>query len=361
MVQQLGRKIWSRFTLLTLLIPLVIVPGSASAQTTVIVERPVVVPINTLALSDVDFLKATAPKLVFSIAMRTSDGSTVQARMSMTLNIFLASGESFPRALYVETRGTFTIAGSRTVTNIDLATSIPATSEFNEEAKNRLKEIALPSGTLPPGRYEFIVDVRSSEAAITQVDPQFEILITNPSSIDLSLPLQGEELSTPFPLFQWRSEGDARISIFEKLEAQGSLEDAASGIPMLTAVSGTQSYQYPSAGVRNLLPGKTYVWYVEGLAGTSGGTAVTYKSELRWFTISSDEGGAGTSSSALLDELERSLPPKYQPIIRTLREGEYVPQEGYRYNGRIITTAELLRLLNRLRMNMDAISNVSFE
>jgi hypothetical protein len=354
------RRGW--LTLVALLIPLVFLPSAASAQTTVIVDRPVVVPINTLTLSDIDFLKATAPKLVFSVGMRTSDGSTVQASMSITLNIFLASGESFPRALYAETKPPhFTIAGARTVTNIDLATSIPANSEFDEQAKNRLKEIALPSGMVPPGRYEFIIDVQSIEAAVTLLDPSFEISITNPSAIDLALPLQGEELSTPFPVFQWRYDGDARISIFEKLDTQGSLEDAASGVPMVSALSGTQSYQYPSSGVRNLLPGKTYVWYVEGLAGTSGGTSVAYKSELRWFSIASDEGAAGASSSALLDELERALPPRYQPMIRTLREGRFLPVEGFRYNGRIITTAELLRLLNKLRMNADAVSSVTFE
>jgi len=59
-------------------------------------------------------------------------------------------------------------------------------------------------------------------------------------------------------------------------------------VALLTAVSATQSYQYPSAGVRPLLPGKTYVWYVEGLAATSGGTDLVQRSALRWFSVASE-------------------------------------------------------------------------
>ena len=354
------RRPW--LIVVALLVSFAVLPGATSAQTTIIVDPPVVVPVSTLTLSDIDFLKATTPKLIFSIGMRTSDGRTVHASLSLTMNIFLASGENFPRALYLETRQPhFTIAGSRTITNLDLGKEIPARSEFNETAKSRLKEIALPSGNVPPGRYEFVIDVQSNEAAVTSIDPDFEISITNPSAVELTLPLQGEELSTPFPLFQWRFEGDAQISIFEKLDTQGSLDDAASGVPVVSALSRTQSYQYPSAGVRNLLPGKTYVWYVDGLAGTSGGTSVNHRSELRWFTLASEEGVAGATSSAMLDELELALPPKYQPIIRRLREDGFLVQEGFRYNGRITTKAELLRLLNRLRMNEDAIIGVTVE
>jgi hypothetical protein len=344
------------FVLLTTL------PVAAPAQTTVIVDRPVVVPISTLTINDIDFLKATTPKLIFSIGMRTSDGSTVQASMSLTLNIFLANGENFLRAIYLETKPPdFTIPGARTITNLDLGSSIPVRSETNEAAKSRLKEIALPSGSVPAGRYQFVINLRAQNAAVTILDPSFEISITNPSAIELALPLMGEELTTRFPLFQWRYDGDARIFIFEKLDGQSSLEDAASGVPMLSAFSSTQSYQYPSSGVRSLLPGKTYVWYVEGLSPTSGGTSIPFKSEVRWFSLASEEGVAAVSGSDLLDELERALPARYRPIIQQLREQQYLPQEGFRYNGRIITNTDLLRLLNRLRANEDAVTSVTLE
>src|SRR4030042_7218069 len=131
------RRPW--LIVVALLLSFAVLPGATTAQTTIIVDPPVVVPVSTLTLSDIDFLKATTPKVIFSIGMRTSDGSTVHASLSLVLNIFLASGENFPRALYLETQQPpFTIAGSRAITNLALGREIPARSEFNEAANSRL-------------------------------------------------------------------------------------------------------------------------------------------------------------------------------------------------------------------------------
>jgi hypothetical protein len=218
---------------------------------------------------------------------------------------------------------------------------------------------------LPAGSYDFTVTVTPLTGGTPPPPQQFTIVLSNPSAIEAVLPLNGEELTTPFPLFQWRYEGSARLSVFEKLESQGSLEEAASGVALLTTVSPTQSFQYPAAGVRPLQPGKTYVWYVEGLALTSGGTNLVHKSPLRWFSVASEGGtgaiGLGTGGSSLLDELERALGPKYRPLFDQIRAQGLLPESVFRLNGKVITGAELRGVLERFRSNPDVLTSVELE
>jgi len=334
---------------------------------TVIVDQPITVPLNTLTISDIDFVNATSPKLLFTISMRTSDGSTVDAKMTMTLDIFLSTGEAFSRAIFIQTKPPhFSIPGARTITNIDLGKSIPIEkAEIDEVARHRLEDIALPSGVVPSGRYIFSLDVTPLNGSTPPGPKSFTIFLSNPSSIEQVFPLNGDQLATSFPLFQWRYEGDARLSVFEKLDSQGSLEEAASGVALLTAVSATQSYQYPSAGVRPLLPGKTYVWYVEGLAATSGGTDLVQRSALRWFSVASEGGtgatGLGTSASSLLDDLERALGPKYRPLFDQIRAQGLLPESVFRLNGNVITGTERRKLLERFGSNPDVVTSVELQ
>ena len=349
-----------------------LLPVIAVGQT-VIVDQPIIVPVNTLSVSDIDFLNATAPKLLFTIGMRTSPaGSTVDA--SMEIRVIVPAYNPGIEALYIKTRR-FTIVSARSITNLDLGrtesegtTVGPVaieTNRFDPDAKRWLENFALPSGVLPAGSYDFTVNVTPLSGGTSPPPQQFAIVLSNPSAIEPVLPLNGEELMTSFPLFQWRYEGSASLSVFEKLENQGSLEEAASGVALLTTVSPTQSYQYPVVGVRPLLPGKTYVWYVEGLAPTSGGTNLVHKSALRWFSVAAEGGngaiGLGAGASSLLDELERALGPKYRPLFDQIRAQGLLPESVFRLNGNVITGAELSRLLERFRSNPDVLTSVEFE
>jgi hypothetical protein len=165
--------------------------------------------------------------------------------------------------------------------------------------------------------------------------------------------MDGDSFVNPFPLFQWQYDGpSSRISVFEKLSGQSSLEEAASGIPHLSATVQAKSFQYPSSGARILQPGKTYVWFVEGLSGTSGGTQAALKSELRSFVVA---GNGGSSLSTLLDELERAL-PQYQPLFDQIRSQGLTPSGSIRLNGSAMSIGELRTLLNRLRLDPEAVT-----
>jgi hypothetical protein len=120
----------------------------------------------------------------------------------------------------------------------------------------------------------------------------------------------------------------------------------------------TRSYVYPAAGVRALEAGKTYVWFVEGLVATSGGTDIVLKSPLRSFTVAST---GSPSLSTLLDELERSLDPKFKPVFDQIRSEGLSPSGGIRVNTAPITITEFLRVVSRLRGNPGSVLSVTLD
>ncbi len=187
---------------------------------------------------------------------------------------------------------------------------------------------------------------------------EFPIILSNPTTVELISPIDGDQFVTQFPLFQWQYDGpSARISIFEKLPGQSSLEEAASGVPQYSTVTSTNSLQYPSSGTRVLEPGKTYVWFVEGLAGATGGTTVTRKSALRSFSVVSSN---GQSLSSILDELARAL-PQYQTLFDELKAQGFTAAGSIRLNDSAISTSDLLKIVNKLRQDPDAVTSVKSE
>lgn len=316
-------------------------------------------PVNTLSISDVDFVNSTTPKWLFTVNIRALDGTRRQAIMKVETNFTFPNEPTYPMAVVVITKP-FEVNGARTVTNLDLGRRIPLESNvFRAPARRRLEETALPSGTVPSGVYSFTVTVRdTSEPDGAGRSSSFDIVITNPSTVQLLSPMDGDSFVNPFPLFQWQYDGpSSRISVFEKLPGQTSLEEAASGIPHLSTTVQAKSFQYPSSGARVLQPGKTYVWFVEGLSGTSGGTQAALKSELRSFVVA---GNAGASVSSLLEELERTF-PQYQSLFDQIRAQGLSPSGSIRLNGSAISVGDLMALLNRLRLDPGAVTTLELQ
>jgi hypothetical protein len=344
---------------IALLLPLV-----GRSQEILLAPPPVVAPLHLLPITSIDFVNATTPYLLFTISMRTSDASTVQAKMEIAVHITLAGGERYDNAVLIRTRDPhFSIPGARTVTNLDLGSSIPVSSQIRSDAKSRLEQTALPSGVVPAGLYQFVVRVERVDGQAPPVEDSFEITLTNPSTVELLLPFDQDRFVNQFPLFQWRFAGSrSRISVFEMLPGQTSLEETASGVPHLNTVVDGNSFQYPTAGARALNAGTTYVWFVEGLVSTAGGGEQSIKSQLRSFTVAArGEASAPGSVSALLDELERVLKPEYRSVIEQLRLQGFTNSASMRLNGSPITNAELVRILSLLRNNPDAVQSVAVE
>jgi hypothetical protein len=333
---------------------LLLLCGNGSTQGQNVSVQSITAPVNTLSYGDIDFVNSTTPKWLFTIIIDVQPPQTITAVMTITLDISLANGEFYPSATTLITKR-FVVNNSRTITNLDIGRGKPildSSFTFEQTARRRVEDIALSSGSLPAGRYHFNVVV-DAEGHIGTTD--FTIVISNPSYVELIAPIDGDPFVNEFPLFQWR--GDAprwSIAVYELLPGQSSLEDAITGVPHLppTTVTGL-SYLYPHAGVRPLEPGKTYVWFVQGLVAVAGGTTLSYRSDLRSFTVADR-----LSISDLLEQLEQALGPKYRGLFDQIRADGLTPTSSIRLNGSPVSTTDLLRFLNQIRSNPDAASAI---
>lgn len=314
-------------------------------------------PVNTLSIADIDFINTTTPNWLFTIVL-TPSSVPMDVRLDLWLAVSLSTDGTFDRAVEYRSR-VFTLTGPRTLTNFDLRD--PALKEdfrIDAEARQELESTALPSGTMPAGMYAFNVRVTTADGSVVLGGDDERISLSNPATVDLLAPYDGEAVPTSYPLFQWRGEAASwNLAVFQRLPGQSSAEEAAAGIPHLTANVGALSFQYPSGGARALEPGGSYVWYVEGVQTLTGGER-RFRSPLRSFTVAD---GLSTVSPSLLDELERALPSRYQGLIAQLRRDGVSPTGLYRLNGSPITHAELMTILGTLRGNPDAVTTVVTE
>jgi hypothetical protein len=324
-----------------------------------------VTPANVLTLQDVDFVNATTPKWLFTIDLRVrnaggGNSAPVNVVMAITLDVKLANGESFSPASELTTR-TFPVEGSRSISNLDLKQNpvYGITYTLQPEAKRRFEELALPTGFMPPGTYTFHIKV-TTERYNQTFKASFQFILSNPSRLELVFPMDHDRSVGAFPFFQWYFDGPrSRISIFEQLPGQSSPQEAADGVPHATAEVTTNSYLYPSSGVRPLESGKTYVWFVEGLVGVSGNPDGSFRSPYRSFTVSGGSGNAAMQS--LLDELERVLGPKHRALFDRIRSEALSPTGKLRVDGATITTTGLVKLIDRFRSDPAAVINVDIE
>lgn len=334
---------------------LLLFPLSLFSQPIQIQEPVITAPVQTLSVNDVDFVNSTTPKWIFTITLITGISEPVKVTMTIDLTVRLANGENLGSVVRLET-DTFVVTGTRSITNLDLKNpQLRKQYVVNDAARKRLEEIALPSGLVPAGFYNFDVQARSITDEATS---RFDLILSNPSTVELLSPVHGDAFVNEFPLFQWR--GDAprwRIAVYEMLPDQRSLEEAVSGIPHLSTEVSASSLQYPSTA-RPLLPGRTYAWYVEGLVTGAGGVTQSQRSEIRSFSVATM---TMESVSSLLDELERVLGPRYQSVIAAIRSEGLSPSGVMRLNGSPISTSELLGILSQLRSNADAVTSVTVE
>jgi hypothetical protein len=340
---------------------LLLLPATLPAQE--IQVTAITAPVTTLAIGDVDFINSPTPKWLFTIDINTG-GRSIIAVMKMTLSTRLASGEDYNPAIELVTKS-FPIQGTKTITNLDIGRAKAIQDSIytkNQAAKTKFETVALPSGVMPAGQYKFNVEVEELYPGQPPNGPKgqtdFTITLSNPTSVELLFPADRDESVSPLPLFLWLFDGlHSHIAIFEKLQSQSTLEEAAAGDTLLSRTVDASVFQYPSSGVRALQPGRTYVWFVEGLLGTAGGVTQKVRSSLRSFKV---EAGPGSFSS-LLDELERALDPKYKQVFDQIRAEGLMPFGAARVNGAAVSAPDLARLLDYIRNNPGSVLSVGIE
>lgn len=324
--------------------------------------------LDAATISDVDFVRSTTPKWLFTIELRTVPaGSTISnVVLLISGDLALASGEVARNVIQMTTTA-FTVTGSRILTNFDLARAdLRGDYRFDDGALTEIgvRDVALASTKLPAGVYTLRVQAYQRQNG-TDTDigrPKNPIIfdLRNPSSVELLLPADGETAVGLYPLFQWLYDGtESRIAVFERLPGQGSLEETIGGVPHLREEVTGHSFQYPSAGVRALQPGSTYVWYVDGLSRSSGGTLQPIRSLLRSFTVATRE--TPTPESSILDALELALGPQYKPLFDRLRADRMTATGAFRLNDSTLTTDQLLQFISTLRRSPELVRGAYVE
>ncbi len=258
---------------------------------------------NQIYVADLDIEHAKSAGLLFTATLQSTANVPVSVRLRLTVNLYLAGQPPFAPFLTAQSNP-FTMQPKETkiITNVDLSSSNSSISldrstyNYNQDEFDQIKNVALATGKAPAGIYEFIlecVDANNNNALGTD---KGQITVTNPSRVDLVLPIDGGSVTTLYPHFQWSANADTvTLFVYEKLPNQQSPQDVVSGVPYLQQTVGGSSLNYPPSGpgVRLLENGKTYYWFVQIPASATRGNGV--RSDIWSFTIAGLDTSGGSS------------------------------------------------------------------
>ncbi len=324
--------------------------------------------VDQLSIGDLDFENFGSQHWFFTLTV-ISNPPIGEARLQVGVDIDLPSG-SFPNAVSLLTQP-FTVP--MTFTNMDLGKNgmikvEPGTFHFSEDAKDRVKDLALSTGRLPAGTYTFNLKVYGLDNPLIADSTQVIITIRNNSRVELVSPMDRSEVPTAFPLFQWQYDGDrVELSVYEKdPNRHQSNEEALNGTPYLVVKTGdpglpegVRTFQYPASGARALEEGKTYVWTVRALQSGSGGSDLGINSEIWEFTVtgSDDLTNNPVKQFNVTEEISEQLQDIHgldKEALKRLLADSHLTGDVY-LNGQKISLAELKQLLDELLANPDRI------
>jgi hypothetical protein len=354
-----------RFDITVLSISLLLLSASAKAQTSnSLVNITLTVPqTNQIYVADLDMQHIQSSGVLFSATIQSLASSPIQVKLRMTVNVTLTDGTSYPD-IADATTNPFTLQPGqvRVITNVDLSGSNPAisveSSHFNSDQVDKLKSVALATGKAPAGVYQFVLQCLDQNSMPVSEEAQGSIIVTNPSRIELALPMDQGNVSTLFPHFQWMANVDTVVlSVYEKLPSQVSPEDVVSGVPYLrvTVPNSTSpapgSFNYPPSGpgVRPLQNGRTYYWYVQVPGSVSRGSGL--RSDIWSFTIGSmgsaaqsgtQGGNINSEATAALKSFLSGTPYSYLASRISMLTGQAT------YDGNEISTDELIDILKNM-------------
>jgi hypothetical protein len=303
-----------------------------------------------LSLADVDFEHFPGNNLLFTLNIANAGGAPATAAFQITLDIVLADHSiEFNNPVLTYSSQDFTVpTEGRTITNMSIGRNAQdiKTKEFNfqDQAKNQLKDISLGTGTLPAGTYTFHVMLVNCGSAVSQDVP---FILQNPTHVELRSPRDGETTNV-FPLFEFFQDGNrAELVVAEKNPDQ-SREDAITRVPPMLDVDLTGQNSFPYAGGRPLEEGKTYVWQVTSKVLGSGGKDIGIASPIWQFTVSSSPQG-DAAEDVILSQLEEMFGKRYPGIFEQIRKQGFALTGSYTLNNSTLSKNALLDLLNQLR------------
>ncbi|MBI5021500.1 MAG: hypothetical protein HZB59_08700 [Ignavibacteriales bacterium] len=316
--------------------------------------------IQQLTISDVDFEHFESRTLLFTLRIKNESTFPVTAKLTLTVNIKLASGKRYEPAYIFSHDNLIINPGTLMLTNMDLNR---AEYRLNsEETPNKddvrvnIQDVAMATGKFPAGKYSFNFTLTNTRCGVVSSKPPVgELNLENPTRVDLRTPLDGETTS-PFPLFEFYHDGvKAELTVAE-LRSEQSREDAIIQEPPMNKVeiAGTNSFLY--GGGRPLESGKTYVWRVVSKTAGPAGSEIEVSSPIGLFYVSNEVqvGGAGDQNSQdksiddVLRMLEEMFGKQYPELIASLKKSKFTFDNGL-LDGTSLSKDDLLKLLRQLQ------------
>lgn len=317
---------------------------------------------NQIYVADLDIQHIRSSGILFSATLRSLASAPISVELKLTIDVVLANGSTYNDIAYVLTDPISLAPGQvKVITNVDLSGSNPtigvAESQYNSDQVDQLKSVALATGKAPAGVYTFTLECLNTEGQSVATPQIGTIVVTNPSRIELALPMDQGTVSTLFPHFQWSSNVDTVVlSVYQKMPSQQSPEDVVSGIPFLrmtvpnpsSPAAGSFNYPPSGPGVRPLEDGRTYYWYIEVPASASRGSAL--RSDIWSFTVGSQDSaaiasGGGNINAAVTAALKKLL--SETSYSRFVSQIEMLTGQAT-YDGSQINTQELLDILQNM-------------
>lgn len=314
--------------------------------------------IQQLSPSQIDFQNLKSSVWLFTINIAYQGEHSVKLK-NCQIMVTLKDGKRIP---LLEGDGfsskPFTVVNNKVITNLDFGNEIIIIDfKISSYGRTKIIEPALASGKFPTGLYSFVIKVADVDTAGRESEGVVELPLESYSQIELLYPRDGES-TNEFPAFGWLFDGEeVEVTINEKPPGL-SREAALNRLPITYQhpfTVGQNTFQYPSAGVRPLHKGKTYVWKAVGKVRSLGGYQFV-QSSIAEFKVADDS--APMKRSELLEQLERALGSKWKKIFDKIRAQELDASSTFYLNGKPISNAELQEIIQFLNQNPENVNNV---
>lgn len=255
----------------------------------------VVVPVETISLSNLDLTQPRNTPIMFFVNV-----SNDNVKRFITIKVTLSSDSRGRIGTMITSSRVLEPNAFLRITNREFSDV-----DINGSTGYDFLDIVRNIGTFPPGNYLYHLEVIDDQGNILVTDDGVNVVTNtnyNPELIwpgaDFSMNL--EELSTPYPVFQWFGQLDKYdFYLFELLDGQTPQEAIRNIAVYQQKDIRATSLVYP-VSAEKLVDGKKYAWYIQGKISTAKGEQSLPSQPFRFIY----KDAAGTDGNKLISKIE---------------------------------------------------------
>jgi hypothetical protein len=209
------------------------------------------------------------------------------------------------------------------------------------------------TGQLERGVYLLTVELTNG---VWSSEAQVRFKLSNPTTIRLLSPANGEVINTEFPLFQYDSDAtEFHIALYRKTGDREDFETILSGHPTMEFTTDLKQFNYNQTGGDPLESGQTYFWVVSAVVYASHGRE-EFKSPVYHFTVNTEL--TPVSWLDLKSLLEPLLGQKANEIGNALTNFQL---KTIRLNGDELTLQQLYEVIDGYRNKTFDVEDVNLQ